>query len=143
MKIKILSQKRNPLLKREEVAFEVDHSQEGQTSSRLHVRRNLASALKTKPEFVFLERLETRTGTMIAAGEANIYDTIEQAELIELKHIVSRQSPPQQPEDEEKSKKEDVPEPKTAEKGAGEAPSKIEEDEKDKIKEESSDDRAE
>ncbi len=102
MKIEILDQKYNPLLKRKEVVFEVDHSQEGQTTPRIEVRKNLASALKTNFDLVFIERFETKTGTMIAKGEANTYETLEQAKLVELQHITLRNSPPQKPADQEK-----------------------------------------
>ena len=37
---------------------------------------------------------------MIAIGTANIYDTVEQAKLVESKHIILRNQPP------EKAKKE-------------------------------------
>jgi len=106
LKIEILSQKFNPLLKRREVIFEVEHSQEGQTSSRLEIRKNLANILKTEFDLVFLEKVETKTGTMTAAGEANAYDTLEQAKLVEPEHIITRNTPPEKPEETEKPRTE-------------------------------------
>ena len=90
MKLKILSQTYNPLLKRKEVIFELDHNQEGQTPPRLIFRDRLANELKTKPELVFIEKMVTRTGTTTAMGEANVYDTRDQAHLVERKHIITR-----------------------------------------------------
>ena len=38
---------------------------------------------------------------MIAVGEANAYDSIEQAKLLEPKHIVARNAPPEKAEKKE------------------------------------------
>jgi small subunit ribosomal protein S24e len=94
-----VSRKQNPLLKRDEVIFEVDHSEEGETSSRSEIRRKLADVLKTKLELTFVEKAETKTGTMIANGEANVYKTADQAHLIEREHIIQRNQlkAPEQP----------------------------------------------
>lgn len=121
MKITILSQKQNPLLKRKEIAFEVDHNKEGKTSSRNELRKNLAKMLDTKPELVFISKIETTTGAMTAKAKANAYESIAQAELIERKHIIARNVPPEAPSEEtprpeepkeEKSKEEESPQQK-------------------------------
>ena len=104
LKIKITSKKYNPLLKRKEVVFEVDHSQEGQTSPRLELRKNLANMLKTKLDLVFVEKVETKTGTMTAVGEANAYESPEQAKLVEPEHIITRNAIPEKPAETEKPK---------------------------------------
>jgi small subunit ribosomal protein S24e len=100
LKIKILSQKYNPLLKRKEVIFEVNHSQEGQTTPRLELRKNLANMLKAKIDLVFVEKMETKTGTTTALGEANAYETAEQAKLVEREHIITRNILPEKAEEE-------------------------------------------
>lgn len=126
LKIKILSQKHNPLLKRQEVLFEVDHSQEGETSSRLELRKSLASMLKIELDRVFVERVETKTGTMIALGEANAYESPGQARLVEREHIITRNAPPAkggEPKDAAK------PTPPVPEAVKEEAPSKTKADE--------------
>jgi ribosomal protein S24E len=46
--------------------------------------------------------METKTGTMIAVGEANAYDSIEQAKFVEPKHIIARNTPPEKKEKPEK-----------------------------------------
>jgi len=111
LQVKILSQKYNPLLKRKEVVFEVDHSQEGQTTSRLELRNSLAGLLKTKVDLVHVERVETKTGTMIAVGEANAYDTLEQAKTVEREHIIARDMPSEKKAEEEKPVEEEKPTP--------------------------------
>lgn len=92
------------------MVFEVDHSQEGKTSSRLELRMNLADTIKTKPDLIFIEKVETKTGTMTAIGEANVYDFPEQARLVEREHIVSRNTPPKKPEETKPEAKEEKPE---------------------------------
>lgn len=101
MKVKIASQGYNPLLKRKEVAFEVEHEETGGTPSRFEVRKRLASLLNEDVELVYVKKLETKTGTMIAVGEANVYDAIEQAQLVEPQHIIARNAPPKKPEEKE------------------------------------------
>jgi len=101
MKVKIVSKEYNPLLKRKEVVFEVEHSDTRGTPPRFEVRQKLASKLKTSLDLVYIRKVETKTGTMIAVGEANAYDSIEQAKLLEYKHIVARNAPPEKAEEKE------------------------------------------
>jgi len=99
MKLKIVSKEQNPLMKRKEVTFSVEHAQTGGTPTRVEVRKQLATLLKTKLELVYVKQLETKTGTMVAVGEANAYDSIEQAKLMEPKHIIARNATPEKPEE--------------------------------------------
>jgi len=112
MELMITQQQYNPLLKRKEVAFTVDHKQTKGTPTRLEVRDALANLLKAKPEVVYVRRVETKKGTMIAMGEANAYDSVEQAKLIEPKYIIERNTPKEKKEAEEKPETQ----PKPAEK---------------------------
>ncbi len=111
MKVTITQQQYNPLLKRKEIAFEVDHKQTRGTPTRLEVRNALAEMLKAKPGVVCVKRIETKTGTMIAVGEANAYDTVEQASLIEPKYIIERNTPKEKKETEEKAEAQPPPPP--------------------------------
>ena len=95
MKIEIASQKYNSLLKRSEVNFEVKHNKPGGTPQRLEVRKMLSSNLKKDPELVYIKRMETKTGSMTSVGEANIYDSLDQANLVEQEHIILRNTPPE------------------------------------------------
>jgi small subunit ribosomal protein S24e len=104
MEVKIVSEKENPLLKRKEVHFQVEHSQTGNTPPRLEVKKALATALKKDEILVFVKKMETKTGTRTAVGLANVYDSVEQAKLIEPKYIVKRNSPPETPKEEEEKK---------------------------------------
>jgi small subunit ribosomal protein S24e len=102
MEVKITSQNENPLLKRKEIQFEVDHDKTGSTPARLEIRKAVANALKANVDLVFVKRFETKTGTHTAAGTANLYDSVEQAKLIEPEYIVKRNIPPEKPKEEAK-----------------------------------------
>jgi ribosomal protein S24E len=106
MKVKITSKEYNPLLKRKEVAFEVEHAETRGTPPRFEVRKKLAAKLKTDLELVYIKRMETKTGTMIAVGEANAYDSIEQARLVEPEHMIARNMPPEKSEEKKEEKEE-------------------------------------
>lgn len=114
MEIKITEEQQNILLKRKEIQFEVEHSQTKGTPSRLEIRNKLAEMLKTKPELVYVKRVATKTGTMKAKGEANAYESIEQAQRIEPKYIVTRNTPAEKKEKTEE--KAEAPPPKKTEK---------------------------
>jgi ribosomal protein S24E len=101
MKTKIVLEKDNPLLKRKEVHFQVKHDETGSTPPRLEVRKAVASALKAKPNLVFVKRLETKTGTHTAVGLANVYESMDQARLVESDYIIKRNIPPEKPKTEE------------------------------------------
>lgn len=93
MEIKIVSEKQNPMLKRREVTFQTEHDQTGSTPSRLETRKAVAAKLKVDENMVFIKKCETRTGTHTAVGVGHIYDSIEQAKLIEPEYIVKRNIP--------------------------------------------------
>ncbi len=104
MEIKITSEKENPLLKRKEVRFMVAHDDPGGTPTRLETRKSVASALKANTDLVFIKRFVTKTGTRTAYGYANIYDSVDQAKLVEPSYIVERNVPSEKPKEEAKAK---------------------------------------
>jgi small subunit ribosomal protein S24e len=101
MEIKIVSTKENPLLKRKEVDFRIEQDPRGKTPARLEVKKALAAELKIKEEMVFIKKMRTMTGTNTAVGIANAYETVEQAKFIEPEYIIKRNSPPEEPKEEE------------------------------------------
>ena len=115
MKVEIISKEYNPLLKRKEVTFKVEHTEAGGTPHRLEARKQLATLLKTDLELVYVRKMETKTGTMTAVGEANAYDSVEQAKTVEPKHIVARNVPPKQSEESQTPEKPKEPEEKKEE----------------------------
>ncbi|MFB3889070.1 MAG: 30S ribosomal protein S24e [Candidatus Bathyarchaeia archaeon] len=103
MELKILSKKENPLLKRKEIQFKVEHGPKGKTPGRLEIKRSIASELQVSEQLVFVKRMKTMTGTNTAVGEANAYQTLEQAKFIEPDYIVKRNIPAEKPKEEEKA----------------------------------------
>src|SRR5512139_3041232 len=93
MEIKITSTKENPLLKRREVTFTIDHGPSGKTPGRLEVRKAVAGEAKTSTDLVFVLKIETKTGTSTALGFANVYESAEQAKLVEPEYIEQRNNP--------------------------------------------------
>jgi len=118
MEIEILSERYNPLLKRKEVVFQVKHEKTRGTPSRFEIRTKLAEILKVKLEQVYVRKVETKTGTMTALGEANAYDSTEQAMLIEPKFIIERNIPKEKAEETKKPEKAEKPEEEKEEKPA-------------------------
>ena len=102
MEVKIVSKKENPLMKRKEVQFTVEHVG-GKTPARLDIKRSLASSLQVSDKLVFVKRMKTMTGTNTATGEANAYESEGQAKLIEPEYIIKRNSPPEKPKEEAKA----------------------------------------
>jgi ribosomal protein S24E len=115
MKLKIVSKEHNPLMKRKEVTFRVEHAQTGGTPTRIEVRKQLATLLKTDLDLVYVKQLETKTGTMVAVGEANAYESVEQAKLMEPKHIIARNAIPEEKPEKAKAPEEKPEEPEKAE----------------------------
>ncbi|MEM3731428.1 MAG: 30S ribosomal protein S24e [Candidatus Bathyarchaeia archaeon] len=102
MEVKIVEEKVNPLLKRKEITFYVEHNQTGSTPQRLEVKKAVANMLGVDANLVFIKKIETKTGTKLAVGMANVYDSVEQAKLIEPKYIINRNMPEKPKEGEKK-----------------------------------------
>jgi small subunit ribosomal protein S24e len=102
MEVEITAKKENPLLKRREVEFKIEHDDIGGTPARLEVRKAVASALKTDVSVVFVRRFVTKTGTRRSFGTANAYDSVDYAQSVEPDYIVARNVPPEKPKEEEK-----------------------------------------
>jgi ribosomal protein S24E len=100
MQIKIESTKKNPLLKRKELRFTIVQGPKEKTPQRLEVKKALAAEMKLGEELVFVKRLNTRTGTNITQGLANIYEDVKQAKNVEPEYIRKRNSPPEKPKEE-------------------------------------------
>jgi small subunit ribosomal protein S24e len=92
VKTEIVNNQRNDLLKRNEVKFSIYH-EEGGTPSRVDVKQKLAASLDVNEERIYISKYGTKTGSMITVGEANVYDSVEQAKMIEPKYIILRNSP--------------------------------------------------
>jgi small subunit ribosomal protein S24e len=89
LEIKIVEQHANPLLKRTEYQFEIDHATAA-TPTRDAVRVELAKALKAPKERVVIERMHAKFGVARSLGEAMVYDSAEAAKTTVRTHILIR-----------------------------------------------------
>jgi small subunit ribosomal protein S24e len=99
MQIKIESTKDNLLLKRKEVVFTIIQGPKEKTPPRLEVKRAVAIEMKLGDDVVFIKRMHTKTGTSITTGDANVYQNVAQAQIVEPEYIRKRNSPPKPKEE--------------------------------------------
>ncbi|WP_174589746.1 30S ribosomal protein S24e [Methanocella conradii] len=88
MDIKVLEEKKNPLLQRREVKFSVSHNLG--TPSREEIKAKIAAYLNSRPELVIIERMRSEFGKRETRGYAKIYETVERLKSVEAEHIVQR-----------------------------------------------------
>ncbi|HMK47377.1 MAG TPA: 30S ribosomal protein S24e [Methanocella sp.] len=98
MEIKVLEEKKNPLLQRREVKFSVSHNLG--TPSRQEIKDKIAAYLNSKPELVIIERMRTQFGKRETRGYAKIYETPERLKRVETEHIVQRNEKKPAPKEE-------------------------------------------
>ena len=55
--------------------------------------------MKIGDDIVFIKRMRTKTGTSITVGVANVYQSVNQAKLVEPEYIRKRNSPPEKPKE--------------------------------------------
>ncbi len=79
----------NPVLKRREVTFLVEHGTSA-TPKLYDVRKEVTSRYGSKEELVFIRSLRTLTGTTKAIGEAEVYDSVESVRSLVPNHIFER-----------------------------------------------------
>ncbi|MCI4325334.1 MAG: 30S ribosomal protein S24e [Thermoplasmata archaeon] len=89
MDLKIVEERKNPLLKRTEYRFEMSHPTAA-TPKRDEVRQELASQLKVPKERVIIERMHAKFGTPMSVGEAAAYTSKDAALATEREHILIR-----------------------------------------------------
>ena len=89
MDLKIVEERKNPLLKRTEYRFEMSHPA-ASTPKRDEVRQVLATQLKVPKERIIVERMHAKFGTPMSVGEAAAYATKDAALATEREHILIR-----------------------------------------------------
>src|SRR5665647_1994431 len=103
MQVKIDTIKDNPLLKRKEVGFTIVSGPKEKTPQRLEVKKAVAIEMKLGDDVVFIKRMRTKTGTSITVGVANVYQSVNQAKLVEPEYIRKRNIPPEKSKEEAKA----------------------------------------
>jgi len=89
MKIEITSQKENPLQKRKEVYFKIDHVGET-TPGRNAVAEDIAKKTKSKRDCVVIDNIESVYGIGKSKGYAKVYESKEYAMSYESKYLLKR-----------------------------------------------------
>lgn len=112
MKLELTSTKNNPILDRKELAFRIE---EPSTPGRADVRREIAVAMRTDVDKVYIRSLTPTSGTRVTTGVAHVYSDAAMALKVEPKYIVARNNPTEEaekteetPKPEEKSKEADA-----------------------------------
>jgi len=89
MKIEITSQKENPLQKRKEVYFTIDHLGET-TPGRNAVAEDIAKKMKSQRDCVVIDNIETVYGIGKSKGYAKVYDSKDSAMSYENGYLLKR-----------------------------------------------------
>jgi len=115
MKVEVVDKVENPLFKRTEVKFRVNHS-DAPTPKRLEVLPQLAALLGVAEDLLVIDKLASTHGRQIASGIARAYGSREQLEKVEPKYLLKRGLPkeakPEKPAEEKpKETKPEKPKP--------------------------------
>ena len=89
MKMEITQKKDNPLQKRVEVYFKLDHAGES-TPGRNAVAEEVAKQLKTKRDCVVVDTIESVYGKGMSNGYAKVYDSKEAALEFDREYLLKR-----------------------------------------------------
>jgi len=87
VKLELTSTKINKVIGRKELSFKIV---EASTPSRADVRREIAVLMRTEPDNVYVRTLQTKSGTRVTTGIANVYNNASTALAVEPKHIITR-----------------------------------------------------
>ncbi|MBW6518558.1 MAG: 30S ribosomal protein S24e [ANME-2 cluster archaeon] len=91
MDIEITKERKNPLLDRNEITFNIANT--GATPSRDDVKNKLVALLNSSYELVILGNLATEYGTQKTVGYAKIYSDAKRAAVVENNYIIERNKP--------------------------------------------------
>jgi len=89
MKMEITQQRENPLLKRKEVYFTIEHAGET-TPGRNAVAEEVAKQMKSKRNCVVVDEIESVYGRGMSKGYAKVYESMEAALEYDRKHLLKR-----------------------------------------------------
>ena len=89
MKMEITQQKENPLQKRVEVYFTLDHNGES-TPGRNAVAEAVAKEMKSKRDCVVVDNIESVYGKGMSKGYAKVYENKEAALEFDREYLLKR-----------------------------------------------------
>ncbi|MCK9581613.1 MAG: 30S ribosomal protein S24e [Methanoregula sp.] len=91
MDFEITSDKRNELLSRREVQFNLKY--EGATPSRMQIVGKLCALLNVKEQQITVDTLHSSFGKTELTGSARVYDSEESRNKTERPHLAARGQP--------------------------------------------------
>ena len=100
MEIEFIDEKENKVFNRKEIKFYVDYDGEA-TPKLLDIKSKLVALLNTKKELIVVDNVQPHYGEPKAVGYAKVYDTVEDLEYIEAKHVIAKNEEPEEPAEEE------------------------------------------
>ena len=89
MEIEFIEEKENKVFNRKEIKFYVDYDGEA-TPKVLDIKSKLVALLNTKKELIVVDNVQPHYGEPKALGYAKVYDTVEDLEYIETKHVIAK-----------------------------------------------------
>ena len=100
MEIEFIEEKENKLFNRKEIKFYVDYDGEA-TPKVLDIKSKLVALLNTKKDLIVVDNVQPHYGEPKALGYAKVYDTVDDLEYIETKHVIAKNEEPAEEEAEE------------------------------------------
>ena len=100
MEIEFISEKENKVFNRKEIKFYVDYDGES-TPKLLDIKSKLVALLNTKKDLIVVDNVQPHYGEPKALGYAKVYDTVDDLEYIEAKHVIAKNEEPEEPAEEE------------------------------------------
>ncbi len=100
MDIEIIEKNENPLLNRTEVHFDCVYT--GETTPKIiDVKNKLVALLDADKNLLVVDKVLPKFGEGKAEGYAKVYDSEESLKSIEQKHVLDKNTEPQEEESEE------------------------------------------
>ena len=90
--IKILEEKRNPLIDRTEIKLRIEHFGAG-TPNRLEIKKKIAALKNFNEKLTIIHKIQAHYGSNNDIGIVNIYDNFEELQFFEPFHIQVRNLP--------------------------------------------------
>ncbi len=94
MEIEIAEERKNQLLRREEVFFRLKHGEEGENKgaspTRAQARDVLIKKLQCSPNLLVIDKKRTEFGKRETVGYAKVYESEDRLREIEREHIIRR-----------------------------------------------------
>jgi len=87
MNLEIANQKKNPLLGRREVEFQIEGKP---TPSRAQIKLELVKKLKAKEDLIVIDLVDQKTGYNTISGRAKVYDKEDVMNKVELDYRSKR-----------------------------------------------------